>query len=90
MENWASIWWIWISGALVLAILEVVLPGYIFLGFALGALALGALLFMGVSLSAPIIWLAFAVLSLAAYLALRKIFGLKTGQVKIFKDDING
>ena len=33
---WAT-WWIWMIAGLSLAFLEVLVPGYIFLGFALGA-----------------------------------------------------
>jgi len=60
----------------------VIIPGYIFLGFAIGALFLGAGLLAGITgLSLPVMLVAFAVLSLIAYLAMRKIFGLRTGSV---------
>jgi len=36
-------WWVWMSAALLLATAEVIIPGWIFLGFALGALVMGAL-----------------------------------------------
>ncbi len=83
-------WWLWLAAAVGLGILEVILPGYIFLGFAVGAAATGALLWVGVAeLSAPWLIVIFAVASLAAYLVIRKIFGLRTGQVKIWDRDIN-
>ena len=83
-------WWVWMSAALVLATAEVIIPGWIFLGFSLGALAMGVLLLLGLSgLSMPISLVVFAVLSLIAYLGLRKVFGLKTGQVTLFDRDIN-
>lgn len=85
-----SEWWVWMSAALLLATAEVIIPGWIFLGFAMGALVMGVLLLVGVAgLSLPITLVIFAVLSLGAYLALRRIFGLKTGQVKLFDTDIN-
>ena len=83
-------WWVWMSGALALATLEVIIPAYIFLGFAIGALAMGLLLLIGLTgLSTPAILAIFAVLSLIAYLAMRRIFGLPHGQVKIWDRDIN-
>ncbi|SHH08151.1 hypothetical protein SAMN05444003_1999 [Cognatiyoonia sediminum] len=89
MPLWLE-WWVWMSAALALATLEVIVPGYIFLGFAIGALVMGVLLLLGLTgLSLPLLLVIFAVLSLVAYLAMRKVFGLKTGQVKIWDRDIN-
>ena len=39
-----TIWWVWLCAALVLGILEVLVPGFVFLGFAIGALAVSLLL----------------------------------------------
>lgn len=90
MDNWFSEWWVWMAGAVALAILEVIVPGYIFLGFAIGAFFLGAMLLLGVTgLSLPWALVIFAVLSLVAFLALRKVFGIRNGQVKIWDRDIN-
>ena len=84
-------WWVWMSAALLLATAEVIIPGWIFLGFAMGALVMGALLLIGVAgLSLPITLVIFAVLSLLSYIGLRRVFGLKTGQVTLFDRDING
>ncbi|MBB5720991.1 membrane protein implicated in regulation of membrane protease activity [Loktanella ponticola] len=83
-------WWVWMSAALLLATAEVIIPGWIFLGFAMGALVMGALLLIGVAgMSLPITLVIFAVLSLGSYLGLRWMFGLKTGQVTFFDTDIN-
>lgn len=83
-------WWVWMSAALLLATAEVIIPGWIFLGFAMGALVMGALLLIGVAgLSLPITLVIFAVLSLLSYIGLRRVFGLKTGQVTLFDRDIN-
>ncbi len=85
-----SQWWVWMSAALLLVTLEVIVPGYIFLGFGIGAFGVGLIEVLGLhGISLPVSLLIFAVLSLAAYLALRKIFGLKAGQVKIWDRDIN-
>lgn len=89
MELWLQ-WWVWMSGAVVLATLEVLAPGYIFLGFAVGAFVVGGLLLVGLPLGGlAMTLLIFAVASLLAYLAMRRIFGLKTGSVKIWDRDIN-
>ncbi len=83
-------WWIWVVGGIVLAILEVMAPGYVLLGFAVGAIVTGILLYSGaLGASLPILLLVFAVVSLATWLVFRKVFGLRRGQVKIWKDDIN-
>ncbi|MCK0095840.1 hypothetical protein MWU60_09680 [Yoonia sp. F2084L] len=89
MPLWTE-WWVWMSGALILATLEVLIPGYIFLGFAIGAAMMGLLILFGVSASGLALTLVvFAVLSLISYIAMRKYFGLKTGQVKIWDTDVN-
>ncbi len=89
MPLWTE-WWVWMSGALILATLEVLIPGYIFLGFAIGAGVMGLLILLGLSATGLALTLViFAVLSLIASLAMRKYFGLKTGQVKLWDTDIN-
>lgn len=83
-------WWVWMSGAVLLATLEVLAPGYIFLGFAIGAFALGLLILINIPLGGlATLLLVFALLSLGAYLAMRRLFRLKTGSVKIWDRDIN-
>ena len=90
MTDLLTVWWVWLAAALVLAILEVLAPGFIFLGFAIGAAVVGlALLGPTQLLSVPMILLAFAALSLVAWLVLRKLFALPKGQVKTFNHDIN-
>jgi membrane protein implicated in regulation of membrane protease activity len=85
-----QLWWVWMSAALVMVTLEVLVPGYIFLGFAIGAFALGLLVLLGLSgLGLPVSLVIFAVLSLLAYLVLRRVLGLKEGQVKIWHRDVN-
>ncbi len=87
-----TVWWAWASFALVLAILEVLAPGFIFLGFAIGAgvvALLLAILGAGGLGGVPIVLVVFAVVSLIAWLILRRSFSLKSGQVKTFDRDIN-
>lgn len=84
-------WWVWGSAGLILAILEVLAPGYIFLGFAAGAFVVAILLALGLtSLNVPAMLVLFAVISLVAFLALRRIFPHSSGDVKVWEDDING
>jgi len=90
MTDLLTVWWVWLAAALVLAILEVLAPGFIFLGFAIGAAVVGLALLGPIQLlSVPMILLAFAALSLVAWLVLRKLFALPKGQVKTFNHDIN-
>ena len=85
-----SIWWVWIAAALGLAILEIFAPGFLFLGFAIGAAFVGLALIGPLKwVSASVILLIFASLSLIAWLILRRIFALSKGQVKTFDHDIN-
>lgn len=86
---WAT-WWVWIVGGFAIGALEVALPGYVFLGFAVGAVAVGALTAIGLlGGSFPLMILIFAILSLAAWVGLRAAFPYQSGKVKIWKRDIN-
>ncbi len=85
-----SLWWVWMAAAVVLGIVEVLLPGYIFLGFAIGATVVGALLLItGVGWGLPMLLLIFAISSLIAWAALRRLVGLRDGQVRRVHDDVN-
>jgi membrane protein implicated in regulation of membrane protease activity len=89
MVLWTE-WWFWVSAALVLAILEVIVPGFFALGFAIGALIVGAgmgLGLLGVSLGWTLV--IFAIFSLGGTLLLRHFFKLEKGQVKTWDTDIN-
>ncbi|GHG87008.1 NfeD family protein [Pseudodonghicola xiamenensis] len=84
-----TLWWVWMAAALGLAILEVLVPGFVFLGFALGALGVGLLLLLVDVLALAPLLLIFALLSLTAWLVMRRLFSLPKGQVKIIDRDIN-
>ena len=86
--------WVWLVAGLCLAFLEILLPSYVFLGFAIGAGATGGLLWIlgagsGLGHSVSLLSLVFAVLSLASWLGLRHVLGVRRGQVKTFDHDIN-
>jgi membrane protein implicated in regulation of membrane protease activity len=90
-----GVWWVWLAGGFGLAILEVLVPGYIFAGFALGAAGTGIWMGLGLPGSG---WMAagavnaltvFAGLSVVSWLALRQGMGLRKGQVKRVEHDVN-
>lgn len=85
-----DIWWVWIVAGFALGVLEVLAPGYIFLGFAIGAVITGILVGFGLIGGAlPALLLVFALASVVAWLALRATMGVRRGQVKIWHKDIN-
>ncbi len=89
MTGLLSLWWVWLCAALALGILELLAPGYIFLGIAVGAgvMALAVALFGPL---APATLLAlFAAVSLVAWLGLRRAFRASDDQTRYFDEDIN-
>lgn len=88
-------WWLWMSAGLVLAIVEIFAPGFFFLGFAIGAAVTGLILLAGGPLAS---WLVgstaylivfFAIVSLLSWLAMRRLVGVRKGQIKLWTRDIN-
>jgi len=84
-----EIWWVWVAAGLVLAILELFVPGFIFVGFAVGAVVVGVLIALGVVLSLPWMLVIFAVISVLVWVGLRLGLGTREGQTKTFDHDIN-
>lgn len=95
MMAWWATWWAWGIAALVFAFIEVLLPSYVFFGFAIGAALTGGLLwlnlgvFAGPTGSPEMLMLTFGIFSLVAWIGLRRYFGVRAGQVKMFDRDIN-
>ncbi len=90
MNDLLTVWWVWMAGALLLGILEVLVPGFVFLGFAIAAAIVGLMLLGPMAFLSPaLLILVFAGISLAAWLILRHFFALPSGQVKTFDHDIN-
>lgn len=87
-EFW-TVWWLWVVAGFALGILEVLVPGFIFLGFAIGAVLTGAVAGLGLSASLPVLLLVFAVASVLAWLGLRQGMGVRANQVKVWDRDIN-
>lgn len=91
-----SSWWLWALAGVALAILEVMAPTYILLGFALGAGVVSLGLITGVldgvvASSYGVAWLfvVFSVCSLIAWLGLRAAFGKPGGSAQTFEKDVN-
>jgi len=89
-EFW-TVWWVWVVFGVALAVLEVLVPGFVFLGFAISAVMVGVLVAIGlIGGNVPVLVLVFAVLALAAFVVLRRVVGVTKGQVKVWDKDING
>ncbi|MFD2175616.1 NfeD family protein [Rhodobacter lacus] len=82
--------WIWIVAGVVLGGLEMVLPGFILLGFAAGSVLVGVLLWLGLlANSLPLTVLVLAIAAVLVWYALRRILGVRAGQTRIWDRDIN-
>ncbi len=89
MTIWA-VWWVWIVAGFALGVLEVILPGFIFVGFAIGAVIVGLGLGLGLlGGGLAVLLLVFAVSSLIAWVVLRRVLGVRQGQIKLWDRDIN-
>jgi len=88
--GWWDQWWVWIVAGGLLALLELVIPTFILLGFALGALVVAGALWLGwLGGSLFVTLVVFAAASLVAWIALRQVLGVRRGQVKRWDTDIN-
>lgn len=81
--------WAWIGAGLVLALLELVTPAWIFLGTAIGVAAVGVAVLTGLW-TGGLAWslVLAAILSAAAWWGLKRCFA-KSDQRKVWRDDIN-
>ena len=89
MEMLVNTWWAWLTAALVLALIEILAPGFIFLGFALGALAMTAIVLFASGFSVSVALALFAGLSLLGWIALRLIFRNHRSAARFIEHDIN-
>jgi|AntAceMinimDraft_12_1070368.scaffolds.fasta_scaffold137080_2 membrane protein implicated in regulation of membrane protease activity len=89
LTDYLTLWWIWISVALILGLIEVILPGNIFLGFALGALAMVPVVLAIPGAGTSLLLAIFAGFSLAAWIILRVLFRKQSSGARIVKRDIN-
>lgn len=84
-----SLWWAWVAIAIGLGIVELMAPGFIFLGFALGALIMAGIVALVPGLSVAALAALFAGLSLLCWIALRVLFKRQSSGARVFTDDIN-
>jgi membrane protein implicated in regulation of membrane protease activity len=89
MAGYLTLWWIWICIALALGLVELLAPGFIFLGFGLGALAMAAVVLIWPGLGVPMLLASFAVLSLLGWIVLRLAFRRQSSGARIVTRDIN-
>ncbi|WP_432816829.1 NfeD family protein [Sulfitobacter sp. JB4-11] len=89
MAGLLSLWWMWICIALVVGLIELMAPGFIFLGFALGAMVMAGVVFLAPGLSIPLMLALFAILSLVAWIVLRQVFKRQSSGARIVTRDIN-
>jgi inner membrane protein len=86
---WAS-WWAWIVGGFGLAIVELLVPSFIFLGFSIAAFLIGLLVALGLlGTNFALMVALYAVFALVAWLGLRQFFGKRHSTVKVWDTDIN-
>ena len=88
MEFW-QLWWVWLTAGVVLAILEVAVPGFIFLGFALGAVIMAGVVTLFPAIGTPALLAIFAILSLLAWIGLRMGFRKQSSGARVVTRDIN-
>lgn len=89
MEAW-TLWWVWLIFAALLGVAEMLLPGFILLGFAIGALLMAGLVatgLFGASFAATV--LVYAVASVVAWWWLNRTFRRGRGSVRHWDRDIN-
>lgn len=89
MAAYLTLWWVWICIALALGVLELLAPGFIFLGFALGALAMAGLVLILPAANVAGLLALFAILSLLGWIILRFAFRSQSSGARIVTRDIN-
>lgn len=89
MAAWLTLWWVWLCAALALGVVELLLPGSIFLGFALGALAMALVVAVFAPANVAVLLALFAMLSLVAWIGLRLVFCRQSSGSRIVTRDIN-
>lgn len=83
-----SIWWAWLAIAGALLILELMITGYVFLGFAFGA-ALTAPVVAFADPPLTVTLMVFAIASVLSWVGLRYAFPPAPKSVQTFDKDIN-
>ena len=89
MDGLLHIWWVWLCAALAFALVELVVPSSIFLGFALGALAMTVVVGLGLLSNTSALLALFAALSLLAWIVLKRVFKNQSSGARVVTRDIN-
>ncbi len=89
MDSLLHIWWVWLCAALALALIELMAPASVFLGFALGALGMTAVVALDLFTNTSVLLALFAGLSLMAWIALKVVFKNQSSGARIVTRDIN-
>ena len=89
MIDWTN-GWLWVIAALLLALIEMILPGHVFVGMAGAVAVMGVLLLSGLwTAGLPAALVLTAVLSGVIWLALSRMRGVDRSQTRIWHRDIN-
>jgi membrane protein implicated in regulation of membrane protease activity len=89
MDSLLHIWWVWLCLALALALVELLAPASVFLGFALGALGMTAVVAFGGITNTSALLALFAGLSVIAWIVLRLVFKNQSSGARVVTHDIN-
>lgn len=89
MIGFLGVWWVWMALAVLLALAEVLIPGFIFLGFAIGAVVMSGVVLVFPSLGIPWLIAVFAIMSLLGWVLLRFAFKKQSSGARIVTHDIN-
>lgn len=89
MEDYWTLWWVWACAALGLAILEVLAPGFIFLGIAGGAAIMALITLLPFEMGLPLSLALFGILSMGSWWVLKRVFKPADDQTRIVHEDIN-
>ncbi|WP_231565672.1 pectate lyase [Paracoccus sanguinis] len=82
--------WLWIIAALLLALIEMILPGYVFLGLAAAVGVMGVVLLAGLwDWGLPAALVVTAVLSGVAWFGFSRMAGVDRSRTRIWHRDIN-
>ena len=87
-ELW-TLWWVWVCAALALGILEMLVPGFIFLGIAAGAAIMAVVVAIAGDIGLTPALAIFSGVSLVSWIALRIAFKPTDDQSRVIHDDIN-
>ena len=84
-----SLWWVWLTAALLMGLAEVLLPGFIFLGFAIAAVLMAGIVTLAPALSGSALLAIFGGLAILCWIGLRLVFKKQSSGARIITKDIN-